>query len=161
MTLADTLLEKLAELSPAAAVRRTLSFSDPATSTSVRVEVERLEAVGCELWEVGIACSAHPLQSVNLGAWAQRVADRVTGLLEPLKVVEFDNLRGQALLRSESPAQKDCDLHYYEVLLLKSGAAGLRRYHATKSPGPREQIPFAMTREALAKLVNDLTCFAG
>jgi len=158
MTLADTLLEKLAKLSPAAAVRRTLSFADQATSTSVRVEVERLEAVGCELWEVGVA---HRLHSVGLGAWALRVADRVTGLLEPLKVVEVDNLRGQALLRSESPAQRECDLHYYEVLLQNSGAAILRRFHATKSPGPRAQVPFAMTREALAKLVADLACSEG
>jgi hypothetical protein len=156
MTLADTLLQKLANLSPAAAVRRTLSFVDSHTSTSVRVEVERLEALGCELWEVGVTRAAHRLQSEGLAAWAGRVADKVTGLMEPLKLFEVDEHRGQALLRSESPAQKAEDLHYYEVLLHKTGAATLRRYHNTKQPGKREQVSFVLTREALAKLVEDL-----
>jgi hypothetical protein len=32
----------------------------------------------------------------------------------------------------------------------------LRRYHNTKQPGRREQVSFVLTREALAKLVEDL-----
>ena len=159
MTLADTLLEKLSKLSPDASVRRTLSFLDPATSTSVRLEVDRLEALGCELWEVGVTRApgeAHGLQSVGLASWAHRIADRVSGLMEPLKIFEVDDLRGQALLRSEQPAAKSDDLFYYEVLLQKTGAATLRRYHTTRQPAKREQVRFVLTREALGKIVEDL-----
>ena len=159
MTLADTLLEKLNRLSPDATVRRTLSFLDPTTATAVRLEVDMLDALGCQLWEVAVTRSpseANRLQSVGLGVWACRVADEVTGLLEPLKVLEVDDARGQALLRSESPAQKSDDLFYYEVLLNKTGAATLRRFHNTKTPGKREQVSFVVTREALGKVVGDL-----
>ena len=159
MTLADTLLEKLNRLSPDATVRRTLSFLDPTTATAVRLEVDMLDALGCQLWELAVTRSpreADRLQSVGLAGWACRVADEVTGILEPLKVVEVDDLRGQALLRSDEPAQKSDDLYYYEVLLHKTGAATLRRYHNTKKPGKREQVSFVVTREALAKVVEDL-----
>jgi hypothetical protein len=154
MTLADTLLEKLNKLSTDATVRRTLSFHDAAAAAAVRVEVDRLDALGCQLWE--IAVKADRLQSVSLAERAQRVADEITGLLEPLKVHEVDDARGQALLRSESPAQKSDDLFYYEVLLHNTGAATLRRYHNTKTPGKREQVSFVLTKEALGKVVEDL-----
>ena len=159
MTLADTLLEKLNKLSPDATVRRTLSFLDPSTATAVRLEVDMLDALGCQLWEIAVTRSpseAARLQSGGLATWARRVADEVTGLLEPLKLLEVDDLRGQALLRSESPAQRSDDLYYYEVLLHKTGAATLRRFHNTKTPGKREQVSFVLTREALGKVVGDL-----
>jgi hypothetical protein len=89
------------------------------------------------------------------------VADRATGLLEDLKVVEVDRPRGQALLRSEAPVSRGEDLFYYEVLLTATGAANLRRYSApNQGPGKREQVAFALTHEALAKLSRDLTAEA-
>jgi hypothetical protein len=160
MTLADTVLEKLASLSPAAAVRRTLSFADADTSTSVRLEVERLEALGCQLWEVGVTRSAgSPPCEGGVGgvaAWAKRVAEAVTGLMEPLKVLEVDLVHGQAVLRSETPTQRGDECFYYEVVLSQAGIATLRRYRGAKLPAKREQVSFVLTREALGKVVQDL-----
>src|SRR5262249_22519771 len=92
----------------------------------------------------------------SLSAWAERVAGRVTGLLEPLKVVEVDAERGEALLRSDQPTQRGEKLFYYEVLLQNTTAASVRRYRALPGNGRREQVAFALTKEALAKFVADL-----
>jgi hypothetical protein len=79
-------------------------------------------------------------------------------LLETLKVVEVDRNRHEAVLRSEGPVQRANDLFYYEVHLQGTGAATVRRYRAFREGhGRREQIGFALTHEALAKLTADLT----
>ena len=93
-----------------------------------------------------------------LRSWAERVAGRATGLLEPLRLVEVDGARDEALLRSEQPARRDEQLHYYEVVLRGRGEADVRRYQASHQPGSRrEQVPFALTHEAVATLASDLT----
>jgi hypothetical protein len=77
--------------------------------------------------------------------------------LEPLKVVEVDAVKGEALLRSSEPAQRGDKLFYYEVLLKGTHAAQVRRYQAlAEGIGRREQVAFALTQEALTKLVGDL-----
>jgi hypothetical protein len=82
----------------------------------------------------------------------------VTGLLEPLKLIEVDATRSEAVLRSETPAQKGDDVQYYEVLLRGTHAATLNRYQAPRTgPGKRRAVPFALTHEAIAKVVGDLT----
>ena len=86
------------------------------------------------------------------------MAERATGLLETLKVVEIDANRGEALLRSESPASRGEQLAYYEVMLGNGGNASLRRYSAPLTgTGKRDQQSFAVTHEAIAKLAFDLT----
>ena len=78
--------------------------------------------------------------------------------MEPLKVHEIDELRHEALLRSESPSLRKDKRTYYEVLLKGANLAWLRRYEADQSGnGKREQIAFALTNEGLAKLAEDMT----
>ncbi len=157
MTLDDTLLEKLANWKPPGDGRHTFAFLDPESGTSAQIAVDRLDALSCQLWEIGLARSARATANEpSLGAWAQRVADKVTGLMEPLKVIEVDADRGQALLRSEAPSQKGDDLNYYEVLLHRTGSASVRRYKGSRQPVQRQQAGFVLTREALAKLVRDI-----
>ena len=83
---------------------------------------------------------------------------RVTGLLEPLKLIEVDATRSEAVLRSETPATRGTSVEYYEVLLRGQQAATLKRYKAPQSGGgKRRTVPFALTHEAIAKLAGDLT----
>jgi hypothetical protein len=94
----------------------------------------------------------------SLRDWAARIARRVTGLLEPLKVIEVDLPRGEALLRSDEPAHRGDDLFYYEVVLRGAREANVRRYHGARPPNARrKQVSFALTHEAIAKLAFDLT----
>jgi hypothetical protein len=118
---------------------------------------DRNDELGCLVWELALHRAGAPAPpTAALESWAQRAAARVTGLLEPLKVVEVDPERGEALLRSQQASRRGEQLFYYEVLLKNSSSATLRRYQASNGNGKREQVVFALTHEALAKLVGDL-----
>lgn len=155
MTLANTILEKLADWRPEG--RQTLTLPGEGSGWTVAITADRSDALGCLVWEMIVRRSSDAAGG-DLRTWAERVAERATGLLEPLQVVEVDTLRGQALLRSEQPARRGEQLFYYEVLLTGNREASLRRYSAARiGEGRREQVAFVLTHEALAKLAGDLT----
>jgi hypothetical protein len=78
--------------------------------------------------------------------------------LEPLKLIEVDATRSEAVLRSETPAIRGTSVEYYELLLRGRQAATLKRYKAPRTgAGKRRAVPFALTHEAIAKLAGDLT----
>jgi len=130
---------------------------DAGTGWTVSVTADRSDELGCLVWE-SVAQRSAGRKDEPLQAWANRTADRVTGLLEPLAVVEVDVQRDEAVLRSDVPARRGDDLFYYEVVLKGAGEAAVRRYHSSHQPATRrEQIPFALTHESLAKLQGDLT----
>src|SRR5262249_54577542 len=144
---------KLAEWHPPAG-RQQLTVPHEATGWAVTVTSDRCDVLGCLLWEVALR---RPTGSGTLQAWAERIAGRVTGLLEPLKGHEVEGLRNEALLRSDTPARRGEKLAYYEVLLRGTTEAIVRRYHGTHdSAAKREQVAFPLTHEALAKLASDL-----
>src|SRR5262245_53982262 len=117
MTLDDMLLEKLAEWRPGDG-RKQLTVPHQATGWTVLLTADRCDALGCLLWEVALRRpTAEPVSTEDVRTWAERVACRVTGLLEPLRVVEVDSTRLQALLRSEAPTARGDKLFYYEALL--------------------------------------------
>jgi hypothetical protein len=157
MTLENTLLAKLAEWHPPAG-RRTLTVPDEAAAWAASVTADRCDALGCLVWELAVRRTAEAPAGETLRGWADRIAGRVVGLLEPLKVHEIDAERNEALLRSVAPAQRGEKLFYYEVLLHGTAAATVRRYQASHDAGGRrEQVAFALTHEVLAKLAGDLT----
>jgi hypothetical protein len=60
-------------------------------------------------------------------------------------------------LRSDAPANKADAVSYYEVRYQGRNRVTLARFQATKrSPAQRKAVPFALTHEALAKVVDDL-----
>ncbi len=155
MNLDDTLLEKLANWRPDGG-RRTLTVPAESAGWTVALTADRSDELGCLLWEMSLYRTA-PRPAQTLQAWADRVAIRVSGLLESLKVVEVDVLRNEALLRSQEPSCRGEDQFYYEALLQGTSNALIRRYRASRPDGTRrEQITFALTHEALAKLAADL-----
>jgi hypothetical protein len=157
MTLEKLLLERLAKWRPDSA-RQTLEVSLPESGWAAAVTADHVEVLGCRLWELALRRLDGAAPADDLRSRADRIAARATGLLESLRVVEVDAPAGVALLRSDAPGQWGDGLFYYEVLLRADGRTTLRRYQA---PGPdrpcREQVPFTLTHEALAKLVTDLT----
>lgn len=153
----EIVLQKLANW-PAASGRETLTVAEDGTGWSLQLAVDRHDELGCLVWEMNLFRLATPEQDANLTDWAHRVADRVTGLLEPLKVVEIDHQKNEAMLRSEQPSRRGDKLGYYEAILKNTRQASMCRYQgAFPGGGKREQVAFALTNEVLAKLIEDVT----
>jgi hypothetical protein len=155
MTLDERLLQKLAEWRPESG-RQTLTITDPASTSTVTITCDRADLVASELWEVALQRPVN-LDAAGVRSWAEQTARRVTGLLEPLRLLEVDAGNATALLRSQSPTQRGENLFYYELTLNGQGRAHLARYQASAKPeGRRQQVPYALTHETLAKLVSDI-----
>jgi len=151
----EAVLGKLVDWRPPEG-RQSLTITDETGGWATTLTVDRAEQLGCLVWELALRKGA-PV-ALPLNKWAERITKRATGLLESLKVVEIDDARGEALLRSESASPRDEQVSYYEVLLANAGQASLRRYIAPRvGPGKRVQTAYALTHEAIAKLAFDLT----
>ncbi|HEY7331302.1 MAG TPA: hypothetical protein VH592_26950 [Gemmataceae bacterium] len=154
MSLDALLLEKLANWRSTSG-RATLEASGDGYNAAVAVEC--VDVVGSRLWELSLR-PAVQTSAVELKTRAEEVSQRVTGLLEPLRLVEVDAPGKVALLRSEQPGQLGEDRFYYELLLFGDGGSVIRRYRTPHEGQPRrQQVAFTLTHEALAKLVRDLT----
>lgn len=155
MTLNDTILQRLVEWRPGAG-RHTLAVADEAAGWSVAATADRNDELGCLLWEATLRrTSAKGPESLQ--AWADQAVGRVTGLVEPLKVIEVDQPRNEAMLRSARPLQRGDRLYYYQVMLKGTTEATLCRYEASHDPHtPRAQVCAPLTHEVLARVLADL-----
>jgi hypothetical protein len=96
-----------------------------------------------------------------LRAWADRLADRLTYLMEPLAVLEHDLGSGELVLRSQTPTARDGRRTFYEVRLRRDGTMRLGRVAFDDSARTRTPAPCRMTVEALERLADDLVACAG
>ncbi len=155
MTLGEALLQKLARWRPEGG-RETLEVTHPETGWAATLDAAHVEVLGCRLWELTLRRKT-PVP-VDLKSRAAQIVERAQGLLEPLKVVEVDTVQGAAQLRSDRPGPWGDGHFYYEALLGADGGMRLRRYQAPGAEQPRRnQVPFTLTNEALARLVDVLT----
>jgi hypothetical protein len=152
MTLANMLRQKLNE-TPAAEQRHELTATDDVSGWALHLTAERHDAWTTVAWEI---CLRRAASGGDVADWAERIAVRTSGLLEPLRVVEVDVPRQQALVRSEPPTERDGKISYYEVTLQGNSSALVRRFHGTHASGKRDQVSFVLTNEVLAKFVGDL-----
>ena len=104
----------------------------------------------------GRSCSADALR-----AWGDRLAARVTYLMEPLVVLEVDAEGGEAELRSQTPSSRDQARTYYEIQLHRAGLLHLRRMAYDPAERRRQAVPCQLTREALDRLADDLVATVG
>ena len=158
MNLAETLLPKLADWRPAGEGRHAVGIALPEHGWTVGLTAERADTVGCLLTHVE-ASRSNPMadDDAALEAHVRKAAGRVTGIMEPLRLVEIDRGRHVALLRSDAPPVRGDAVQYYEVVFSGRNKVSVERFRAAKgSPARREAIPFALTHESLAKLVDDL-----
>ena len=155
MTLENTLLERLSEWQPAAG-RQDLHVAEGGWGATVTAD--RSDALGCLVWELNLRRDG--TAEVDVQKWAAAAAERVTGLMEPLKVVEIDSTRREAQLRSETVLERRGKKLYYELLLRGNATALLRRYQTVNGNGKRDQVAFALTHEVLAKLAGDVAASA-
>lgn len=164
MTLDEILRKKLTDWQPTSPGRNALAVEFPEgevpADVTARVVVDQSGPVGLSVWEIEVRRAAsHMAREKGLADWARRLANRITGLLEPVELLEVDEDRGVAQLRSRPPSSKDRLRFYHEFLLRRDsdqGSVTVRRYQAEIGSSAREQIAFDITREALIKLVTDL-----
>ena len=102
-----------------------------------------------------------PSASVDLRAWAEGLAGRITYLFEPLCVQERDDEAGRALLRSRDPDHRDGHRAYYQLeLACRPGegrrGASLSRWAFDETTRARHPLPMQLTAETLARLAEDL-----
>lgn len=96
-----------------------------------------------------------------LRAWGERLAARVSYLMEPLVLIEVDALGGEAELRSKHTTRRDGLRNYYEARLSRNGRVNLtRRAFDDVTRRPRD-VPFQLSREVVERLADDLVDTAG
>jgi len=158
MTLAAPLLEKLDKWRPTGEGRQSATFGLPDAGWDVTLTADRIDSVGSLLTRIMAARTTPLAEDAKLQeAHARAAAGRATGLLEPLCLVEIDRVGHVALLRSERPQVRGESVLYYEVRFQGRNQISVERIRASKTaPAVREPVPFALTNEALAKLVSDL-----
>jgi hypothetical protein len=157
MTLENMLQQKLSKWRPHNAPE-TLTVADEAGVWSVAIRAAAVDVVGARLVDVTFRRANTTLDAAALKTWGQNIAARVTGLLEPLRVLEIDEHQHAALLRSDKPGQRGDAVQYYEVRLSADGTATVQRFQAPQHPETkRQQIEFTLTHDALAKLTADIT----
>lgn len=154
MTIDETLLQKLANWRPDSSADR-LTVDDTASGWQVKLSAEQIDSLGCRLRDLTLSRLRPLEQAPPLAEQAGRIAGRITGLLEPLRLVEVDAEHGIAQLRSTAPAQRGDERAYYELVRHADGTTRVGRYQAAPA-GKRYTVPFTLTHEALAKLVRDL-----
>lgn len=156
MTLENMLPKKLADAAAAGQAAAAVSHQ----GWTARLQPEAHDALSCALGELALERDA-PAADGDPRAWGERISRKVTGLLEPLKLLEADAARHVAVLRSAVPTAKDPGLHYTEVELHGTNRATVRRFRGFHEAGKkREPIPFTVTYEALAKLIDDVIATA-
>ncbi len=121
----------------------------------------------CVAGAVGLSFELLEFESGNsqraqtaLRAWADKLAAKVTYLMEPLVVLEHDVQAGEIELRSQSPTPRGQLKSYYEVRLTKHGVLTMTRIVYDPATQTRTTTPCQLTREALERLVDDLVACA-
>jgi hypothetical protein len=157
MTLEETVHQKVSNWRPSSEGRHSLAIKDEASGWRVRLTADRQDELSCTLWELSLERpSANPGNVQVLQAWADGIAKRMVGHFEPLQIIEIDCERVEGLLRSKAPTRRQDEAVYFELILKGDREAQLRRYRAAVPGDRREQIPFTLTHEALAKLATDI-----
>jgi hypothetical protein len=92
----------------------------------------------------------------SLKAWGDRIAVRVTYLMEPLVVLEQDALAGDVAIRSHAPTARGDHRAFYEISIGSAGTLRLVRLTFDESSRRRRPIDCMMTREVLERLIDDI-----
>jgi hypothetical protein len=91
-----------------------------------------------------------------LKAWGDRIAARVTYLMEPLVVLEQDALAGEVALRSHAPTSRGERRSFYEIRIDPAGTLHLARLAFDEASRRRHPVDCMMTREVLERLIDDI-----
>ena len=122
------------------------------------LNLSALDSVGVAFSSLEFATTSRPEEwsSDALRGWGERLAGRVTYLMEPLKVFEVDAGGGEVQIRSHNPTTRGEKRGYYEVRLFKQGSLRLERHAYDEATRQRRAVPCQLTREVLERLADDI-----
>ena len=128
---------------------------------ALTLDLTAASPVGAAFTSLEFRVLGSPERSIDeLKAWGDRLAARVTYLMEPLVVLEVDAPSAQVELRSSRPTPRPDRRLYYEVRLRRDASLTLARIAFDESSRTRETIPCQLTREVLEHLADDLAATA-
>jgi hypothetical protein len=156
MTLAETLQPRLADRHPAGTGPQHWSAPFADHGWTVTLTADKTDTLSCLIRELSLTRIGEPPSGSTARGWAERVAAQVSGLLEPLALIEADTTQNVAILRSVPPSRRGDTVAYYEVILTGVSQATLRRYQVDTLGAKREQVAFALTHEVLARVAGDI-----
>jgi hypothetical protein len=93
-------------------------------------------------------------QVERLKQTAEKLARRLTYLLEPVSPIEVDPEQCVIQLRSNPPQRDDTSSTYYEILVRRGGHISLMRYQKPRGQ-ERIAVPALVTREVFLRLADD------
>jgi hypothetical protein len=87
---------------------------------------------------------------------AREIEQRIFYLLENLRLVELDETKGIAQIRSTAPHRKGDEKFYYEILLQNGDKVTFTRYRQPQQAEKRDIVPSHLTQETFERLIDDL-----
>lgn len=154
-----TLSRKIA----AALDENTRAYNLPCTITvdegpnRITLDLTALDAVGVAFDTLEFAATDRTdWSSQDLNAWGERLAKRVTYLMEPLRVLEIDAGGGEVQIRSDAPTPRAETRAYYEVRLNRQGTCRLERHVYDEHDRQRRRTACHLTREVVERLADDI-----
>lgn len=123
----------------------------------LKVEIQDADKYGFLVRSIFAQTEPRELPALKplLARQAGEIEKRLTYLLEDFRLLELDELKETAQVRSHVPYRQDGTVHYYEVLLTEGNALTFARYNTGGLRSSREIEPTYITKEALIRLVND------
>lgn len=118
-------------------------------------EFAAVDAIGCSFLQLTLRTDRLAGHSPDdLKDLGDKLAARLTYLLEPISPLELDPEGFTLQLRSSPPQKDDDGTCYYEILARRGGELSLCRYKKEKGKS-RARVPAAVTREIICRLVED------
>jgi hypothetical protein len=124
---------------------------------AVEVDFTEVDSLSCAFRELRISADelkAAPLDALK--AWADRLCERVTYLLEHMGPLEIDAEAQSILVRSTPPTKDASRTSFYEMLVKAPGVVSLRRYVRESATPDRQPVDIHVTNEVFLKLVCDI-----
>jgi len=159
MSWRDKLRDELAGISLFSMGRHSLRAREG--NQELSVELVALDSLACAFERLALSSTTLAGASVDrLKKTAEALSSRVNYLMEPVQPIEVDPEQCTVQLRSVPPQKDEDKTSYYELLVQRSGEISLMRYEHVDGQG-RAPVPAHVTREVLARLVEDFSAVAG
>ncbi len=150
-----SLSRKIADAAEQAAVPGVVAVADG--DAHVEIDLTLAGPVGLQFDALRLRVEDGRDRSVaDLRAWGDRIAARVTYLMEPLVVHEADAPAATVALRSKAPTAIDDRRAFYEARLSGPARLSLVRMAFDETDRRRRPAPIQLTSEVLRRLVDDL-----
>jgi len=158
MSLGTRLREVLAPLT--GSEPQTVRLTD--AEQQLEVDLASVDRLSCAIREIRLTLpelAGQPFE--RLTAWADRLCQRITYLMERLAPLEVFPQESEVLVRSSPPDRRPGRIDYYEVLIRDGGRLAVQRYRRAQESDTRERIDWHLTHDMAERLVDDLVEAAG